>query len=295
MRHHARVTTDALTVIVVHWNQAERCLRSLEQLDKQGLPIEAVVVDNGSRPEELCRLRTHLPPNARVLELGSNTGFGPAANAGFAQWLRTGPGDWVALMPHDALPAIDALSQMLAIADERPDLGLLSADVGDGATPIVDPYFGGITRPASTTGGFEPAGHPHGTLMLARRACLDDIGLFDERYFAYCEEADLGLRATAAGWEVGIARGVLVENPTMGPGSPVVDYLQLRNTLLLVSEHSGRYHVTIRTMIGLYQLAAGMLRPSSRNHLFSARARLLAMRDFMVGRFGPPPKALVGR
>ena len=48
------------------------------------------------------------------------------------------------------------------------------------------------------TEGWEPVDYPHGTLLLARRACLEDVGLFDERYFSYCEEADLGLRARAA-------------------------------------------------------------------------------------------------
>ena len=46
-------------------------------------------------------------------------------------------------------------------------------------------------------------------MLFARRGALEDVGLFDERYFAYCEEADLGLRAVAAGWEVGLVRGRL--------------------------------------------------------------------------------------
>src|SRR5690606_9624971 len=131
---------------------------------------------------------------------------------------------------------------------ERPRLGLLSADVGDGATPVVDPYFGGITRPAAVSEGFEAADHPHGTLMIARRGLLEDVGLFDERYFAYVEEADLGLRARAAGWEVGLVRGARVHNPDVGTRGADVAYLQLRNTLLLVREHSGRYHAGIRML-----------------------------------------------
>src|SRR4051812_475939 len=74
--------------------------------------------------------------------------------------------------------------------------GLASAEYGDDgerlALPVVDRYFGGILAPTERRPGWEDAGHPHGTLLLARRACLEEIGLFDERYFAYCEEADLG-------------------------------------------------------------------------------------------------------
>src|SRR3546814_11219572 len=86
--------------------------------------------------------------------------------------------------------------------------------------------------------------------MFAHRTLLLEVGLFDERYFAYCEEADLALRAKAQGWETGLVRGAIVVNPHMGTPSRTVDYLQLRNTLLLVREHSGRYHATIRGQIG---------------------------------------------
>jgi len=285
------VPSAALTVVVVHWNQSVRLEASLERLRHQGVEVRALVVDNGSEPAHLARIRELAAPGDLV-ELEHNAGFGPAANAGYRRWLAEGRGEWVGLMPHDALPAVGALAAMLDIAASRPRLGLLSADVGDDATPIVDPYLGGITKPAEANAGFEAADHPHGTLMIARRDLLESVGMFDERYFAYCEEADLGLRAKAAGWEVGLARGTMVVNPEMGPGSPAVAYLQLRNTLLLVGEHSGRYHATVRALIGLVQIGWAMAVPSARDYLHHPRARLLGIRDWVLGRFGPPPPTL---
>lgn len=284
-----------LTVVVVHWNRSAGLAPSLARLDDQGVDVEVVVVDNGSDPEHLDATRALVEaraPSARLITCGSNTGFGPAANAGYRYWLEHGVGDWVGLMPHDALPDDGALAAMLEIAASRPNLGLLSADVGDGATPIVDPYLGGITRPAAVDDGFEPSDHPHGTLMLANRALLEHVGLFDERYFAYCEEADLGLRAIDAGWEVGLARGVMVQNPEMGPGSAAVAYLQIRNTLLLVREHFGWYRALVRLAIALWQLARSVVQPSARDYLHHPRARLRGIVDFLRGRFGPPPAAL---
>src|SRR5207253_10955484 len=73
--------------------------------------------------------------------------------------------------------------------------------------------------------------------MLVRRGCLQEVGLFDERYFAYCEEADLGVRATRAGWEVGVVWHALVRNPSLSVSVAAVEYLKLRNTLLLVRQH----------------------------------------------------------
>jgi N-acetylglucosaminyl-diphospho-decaprenol L-rhamnosyltransferase len=289
------VSHSPLTVVVVHWNRSVELSRSVARLDDQGLDIEIVVVDNGSTPHHLDAARTLVDgrgSRAHLIELGRNTGFGPAANAGFRWWLAERDGSWVALMPHDALPAPGALAAMIDIADATPSLALLSADVGDGATPVVDPYFGGITKPAEVESGFEPADHPHGTLMLAQRRALEEVGVFDERYFAYCEEADLGLRALDAGWQVGLARGVMVENPEMGPGSAAVAYLQLRNTLMLVREHSGLYHATIRMLIGLWQIGRAVVVPASRDHLHHPRARLRAVGDWLRGRTGPPPRSL---
>ena len=291
--------TARVPVVLVHWNRPDRCAATVERFRAQGIDVAITVVDNGSRPAALSELRSAVGDAVEIVELGANRGFGPAANAGFRVWLdrrRAGvwAGEWIALAPHDALPAPGCLARMLEVLEARPGAGLACADYGDGATPIVDPYFGGILAPATVADGWEPAGHPHGTLLLARAACLDEIGLFDERYFAYCEEADLGLRAAAAGWEVGLVRGALVRNPDIGSATPAIDYLQLRNTLLLVREHSGRYHATIRFLLALLQLGSGMVSPARRGPYWSVPGRLRALADFTRGRYGPPPESLSG-
>ena len=285
-----------MIVVVVHWNQPDRCARTIERFQHQGVAVRVVVVDNGSRPAELERLRTVVrdgPFDVELIELGVNAGFGPAANAGFRRWLaEPDSGDWVALAPHDALPEDGGLRKLVDAARARPRAGLACADVGDGQVPIVDPYFGGLTMPGEDRPGWQAVDYPHGTLLIASRACMADIGLFDERYFAYCEEADLGLRARDAGWEVGLVRGAMVTNPTMRSGSPAVDYLMHRNTLLLVREHSGRYHACVRFSIAGCQLVRGVLQPSSRPLLFSAKGRARGMLDFARGRYGAPPAEL---
>jgi N-acetylglucosaminyl-diphospho-decaprenol L-rhamnosyltransferase len=287
-----------VALVIVHWNQPERCATTIERFQHQGVPVETIVVDNGSEPTKLARLRQIVdasPSPVELIELGRNTGFGPGANAGLRRWLDHASGEWAVVAPHDALPDDRAVQQLVEAAEARPRAGLACADVGDGHLPVVDPYFGGMTveAPRSTpTSGWVEVDYPHGTLLLARRACLDEIGLFDERYFAYCEEADLGLRARNAGWEVGLVRGVRVTNPTMRSGSPAVDYLMHRNTLLLVREHSSLYHAAIRFGIAGVQLARGVAQPSSRTFIFSAKGRALGMVDFVRGRYGPPPAAM---
>ncbi|MEX5633331.1 glycosyltransferase [Parafrankia sp. FMc2] len=280
-----------LPVVIVHRNQPARLVDTIDAFRAQDVPVTITVVDNGSAAVPAVEAT-----DVAVVLAGGNLGFGPAANIGYRRFLADGEaGEWVVLAPHDALPEPTCLSNMLSVLAEHPRAGLACADVGDGATPVIDPYFGGILVPARVEQGWEPVGHPHGTLMLARRACLDEVGIFDERYFAYCEEADLALRATAAGWESGLVRGAMVRNPSVGSASASIDYLQLRNTLLLVREHSGRYHVFIRLCIALWHLASGAVVPARRGPYWNVEGRLRGLLDFLRGRFGPPPPHLFAK
>ncbi len=278
------------TVVLVHREQPEACVTSSRALQAQGADI--LIVDNGSSAGARAHMRKHIP-DATFVWLDANTGFGPAANAGFRQWLANGDGDWVGLGPHDVLPEADCLPRLLAAVASRPRAGLVSAEFGTAEKPVVDPYFGGIQRPATRGTGWEDAGHPHGTFMLARRQCLTDIGLFDERYFAYCEEADLGQRARAAGWEVGIVWDAIVRNPNQASPMPLVEYLMLRNSLLLVRTHFGRYRTFIRICWAIVNTARLGLQPSQRTDWYAPRARARALVDFLRGRFGPPPAAFM--
>ena len=289
--------SSALTVVLVHWNQPERCLKTVAAFQGQGVPVRITVVDNGSSRDARDQLAAELPDDVELSDAGGNLGFGPGANVGLRRWLEHGEGDWAVVAPHDALPGAGCLRALLDAVAHRPRAGLACADVGDGHTPYLDPYFGGITMPAGTDvdpDGWQAADYPHGTLLMARRACLEEIGVFDERYFAYCEEADLGIKARAAGWEVGIVRTAEVCNPYLASRAEVVDYLMLRNTLLLVREHFGRYKAFIRCCIALWHLADGVVRPHREQWIFLPRARLKALRDYALGRFGPPPADLRG-
>ncbi|HEY8526040.1 MAG TPA: glycosyltransferase [Acidimicrobiales bacterium] len=279
-----------LDLVVVHRENPDVVPGTVARMLDQGVDVRVVVVDNGSSDAALERVRRELPAGVELLALGANRGFGPAANAGFRWFLGRDPAPWLAVAPHDAEPQPGCLRRLLDELADRPRAGLASADVGDGLTPVVDRYFGAIPAPATVTEGWEPAGYPHGTLMLARRELLTEVGLFDERYFAYCEEAELAVRAARAGWEIGVVRGADVRNGGLGSNLALVDYLQLRNTLLMVREHSGRYHAFIRLVIAAWHMTAGALSPRWRGGPYWVpRARLAAVRDHLRGRYGPPP------
>jgi GT2 family glycosyltransferase len=256
-------------------------------LREQGVD-RVIVVDNDS-PE--------LPDVDEVLPLGRNAGFGPGANAGLRRWLAEGDaaGEWVLVCPHDARPEPGCVERLVGAASARPRAGLASAEFGEhvwSGVPVVDPLFGALLAPSTVTEGWEPAGYPHGTLLLARRACLEEVGLFDERYFAYCEEADLGERVRRAGWEVGIVRGAVVRNPESATGVAVQQYLMLRNTLYLVQWNFGRSKAWAQLAIVGWITVRGSL-GGAKAPFWHTRARWLALRDYLLGRTGPPPASLL--
>lgn len=292
----APVTAAPVTVVIVHWNQPDAAAATIGEFRAQTAVavagLRCIVVDNDSRPEQRVRLHELLgdAPDVEIVDRPDNGGFGGGANTGLRRWLDDVDGsEWAFLCPHDVSMAPDCIELLLAAATTEPMAGLACADVGDGHIPYIDPYFGGITMPSSLEPGWQPADYPHGTLMALRRECVAEVGLFDEAFFAYCEEADLALRARAAGWTCGLVRGARVQNVHLGSSVALVDYLQQRNTLRLVRTMSGRYHVFIRLLISLGQVASGVLRPATAPLVFHPRARLLGMRDFLLGRFGPPP------
>lgn len=296
-----------MRVVIVHWNQPDACLETVARFGDREVPVRVTVVDNASEPAALDTLRRGLdalrpawgtgPDGIELIEHPTNSGFGPGANVGLTRFLDDpDDGDWVALAPHDVDPFPGCLGAVLDAIDGEPLAGLACADVGDGMVPVIDPYFGGMAVPVDVPDPgsdelprWEDVDYPHGTLMFLRRTTLDEIGVFDERYFSYCEEAELALRASRAGWKIGLVRGARVQNMHMGSSVARVDHLQTRNTLLLVQEMSGWYHASIRSVITLAQTVRGVLQPSSQPYVFDAPARLRGLRDFWLRRFGPPP------
>ena len=282
----------SVSVIVVHHDAADRCVATVAALRSQGVPALVTVVDNGSTPSSLAALRAGCA-EVEILECGANLGYGAGANVGLRHWLAHGDGDWVAVAAHDALPAPGCLAGLVAAAEAHPDAAFVSAEFGPGfdLVPAADWVIGGYYRTAVRGHGWVDVDYPHGTLFLARRQALLDVGLFDERYFAYCEEVDLGLRARARGWRIGMVWGAVVVNGRL-PAQLLADYLQVRNTLLLIRTHHGCRLASLRTLLSVAPML-GRIRRDPLRWKLHLRLEGGALLDFWRGRFGPPPPSVV--
>ncbi len=223
----AAMAQRTVTAVIPNRNRADLLDAVLESLRDQNLParidLEVVVVDNGSTDESREVARLH---GARVVALERNRGVSYAFNRGIA----SNRGEWIALLNNDVVLAPDWLAQLLEAAERSAAwfatgkvLDAKRRDVIDGAGDAVS--LGGS---AWRIGHGRPDGpvfdegratcFPAATASLFRRELFERTGPFDESFFAYLEDVDLGMRAASLGlqglyvpcaraWHVGSATG----------------------------------------------------------------------------------------
>jgi GT2 family glycosyltransferase len=206
----------AISVVVVNWNRRLLLESCLQSLGRQNLnqPFEVVVVDNGSddgSPEMVLKeyekstvLGLHLIRNSE------NRGFCAANNQGFA----VSDSEFVALLNNDAEAEPNWLQKLASAFDGRPDVGMAASKILVHEDPRRIDKAGHLIYPDGQNRGrgsgeldegqydrVEEILWPDGCAAMYRRAMLDQIGGFDEDFFAYADDAELGLRARIAGWK----------------------------------------------------------------------------------------------
>ncbi|MCX6620153.1 MAG: glycosyltransferase family 2 protein [Acidobacteria bacterium] len=210
-----RHLNPTVSVVVVNWNRKELLRRCLESLAAQrGVNFEVVLVDNGSTDGSLRMIeqefsaRPDLP--LRLIRNSGNRGFCGANNQGIQ---AAAASEFVALLNNDAEAADGWLAALLSAFQDRPDVGMAASKVLVYEDPRRIDKVGHLIYPDGQNRGrgsgeydhgqydqVEETLWPDGCAAMYRRAMLDRIGGFDEDFFAYADDADLGLRARIAGW-----------------------------------------------------------------------------------------------
>jgi len=204
-------STPVATVIVVNWNARdllESCLRSLAAQTFR--EFEIVVVDNGSTDGSIELLKSERYSDVYRIENMSNEGFCRANNQGIA----AARGAYIALLNNDAEADPRWLAELVAALESRPEAGMAASkilayeDRGliDKAGHLIYPDGQNRGRGSGERdrGQYDQPGEtawPDGCAAAYRREMLDQIGGFDEDFFAYADDAELGLRARIAGWQ----------------------------------------------------------------------------------------------
>jgi N-acetylglucosaminyl-diphospho-decaprenol L-rhamnosyltransferase len=217
--------------VVVNYNAGRTLVACVASVLAQETAPELVVIDNASSDDSLAELR-QAHPAVRVVQAGANLGYARAANLGIA---ATGA-PVVAVLNPDTLLAPGAGSALVARFAADPELAAAGPQLHnpDGSVypsarqvpSIVDAVGHGLlffvwrdnpfTRRYRETDA-DP-GRPRdvdwvsGAAIWLRRAALDDVGGWDERYFMYVEDVDLCWRLRRAGWRVAYEPAGTVEH-----------------------------------------------------------------------------------
>jgi N-acetylglucosaminyl-diphospho-decaprenol L-rhamnosyltransferase len=285
----------AIPIFILHWNRPEECLETVSLFLRQtDVRIELQIIDNASEWDKFVALRDRLPAEVKVIRLEENKGWGGAFNIALSHWLTTAGSDYCFISAHDAIPQDHCLKMLAETFENDPALGIVCPEYGSADLPLFSPVRGPRIVPttARTKGTVEPVDIPHGTLIGFRRSCLQQIGCFDERYFAYGDEYDLGLRAREHQWKVAIVWGAVVLNPGSWTPSTLKNYLFTRNSLLLAKSHGGWGYATLRAVLMGINMMKLILFPWTRKNAYFCeqffRTRSLGIRDFFMGNYGLP-------
>ena len=241
-----------ISVVVVNWNREallRDCLRSLATQTMS--PQEVIVVDNASSDGSMAMAQRVFAHNAhfdlRLIENKANLGFCEANNQGIA----VARGEFIALLNNDAEAEPGWLKALRSGFDDS-RIGMVASKVLVHEDPSrIDKVGHLIYRDGQNRGrgaGEIDRGQydrreavlwPDGCAAMYRKAMLEEIGGFDQDFFAYADDAELGLRARIAGWDclyVPEARVRHHRGQTLGLASVRRLALIERNRILLVAK-----------------------------------------------------------
>ncbi len=236
-----------ISVVIPNYNGArflEICLRAL--LNQTYRPIEILVADNGSS-DESAHVVERTAPDATFLRLGRNRGFAGAANAGIC----VARGEWISILNNDTEAEPGWLAECMAAGERHPRAAFLAAKIlqfdernrifgaGDCFLRAGIGYRRGQERlDCEELRSEAEVFSACGCAALYRRSALEERGGFDERFFAYLEDVELGLRLRMAGhsgWYV--PKAIVFHHggaTSGGEFSALAVRLRTRNAILLI-------------------------------------------------------------
>lgn len=234
-----------ISVVIPNWNGMAWLPGCLTALSKQrGPEFETVLVDNGS-VDGSAEKAAELMPGIRVIKLGSNQGFAAAVNEG----IRQTSSPLIALLNSDTVPEPDWLVSLVSgLNDAGPDCGSAASlmlnmdkpDTVENAGDLLTRYGLALKRghgmpvhlflePAKILSACAGA-------ALYRRSMFEETYGFDESFFAYLEDMDMGLRARLFGFSCVYVPNAKVRHKGHGSNMPKGRYARLiaRNRLMLL-------------------------------------------------------------
>jgi len=302
-----------VSVVILNWNRPKdtsQCLESIEKIQITNFKLQIIVVDNNSTDNSVARIKKQLISlkkesgiTSEIIENKENLGFAEGNNIGIRHALNHGA-DYVLLLNNDTFVGRDLINGLIATTKQFPKAGLISPKIyfakgyefhkerykdkelgkiiwyAGGDFDWMNVYGSNHGVDEVDKGQFEKVKETDfatGACMLLRKKALEDVGLFNEKYYMYLEDVELSLRMKNAGWKVLYSpKGHLWHKAAQSTriGSDLNNYFTTRNRLLF-----GMRYAKIRTRFALYR--------ESLRFLASGRKwEKIGVRDFYLRRFG---------
>ena len=219
----AEHSTCDVSIVIVNWNTRDylrNCINSIVA-ESNDCSYEIIVVDNASN-DNSCEMLKKEFPSVQLIANSTNNGFAAANNQG----MRIAKGRYVLLLNPDTIVLEKAIVKCIAFVDKRQEVGIVGCQVLDDEVKIQNTCFRfpspltilltqlGFTRKFAKSHwlGFSEIGWwdrkderevevVTGMFMLARQSAIKQVGLMDEDYFIYAEEADWCYRFWKAGYK----------------------------------------------------------------------------------------------
>lgn len=256
--------------LVLNWNGAAETLDCLRSLERQSYANqESIVIDNGSIDDSVATIRAAFP-SVTIIRNEENLGFAAGINVGVRFALEQGA-DYILILNNDLVLAEECVAEM--VTHMGPDTGLVTAalyfaDDRDRLWSIgghISPFT--LEKTADARGQLD-SGHlprvmdrtfvPGGATMISR-AVFERIGLYDERFFLYYEDADYSLSASRAGIKAAVATRARmwhsVSKSSGGSDTPRERYWMARSSVLYFHKNARMWQwpiiITWRTLSAL--------------------------------------------
>lgn len=296
-------TVDA-SIIIVNWNTKDLLRECVESIcsETSGISYEIIVIDNASSDNSAKMIKQNYP-EVRLIENRENLGFAAANNQGIDKAL----GRYLLLLNSDTLILDNAIAKTVDFADRHPQCGVVGCQVWEDNVRIQMTCFRfhspwnmfcvsfGLSRlfPSSKIFGGDKMQYwdrkterevdvVSGMYMLVRREAVDKVGLLDDRFFIYCEEADWCFRMRQAGWKCVFWPGAQIIHLDGGGKSTSqvnvkMEVEKVKSQLLFIGKHYGilaerfvRISITMSSAAKiLLQVAFWPLAPKSRGDKIS--------------------------
>lgn len=238
-------------IIILNLNQEEdtaACIASLKGMRYREYRV--ILVDNGSVDGSGTRLKERFA-DIVLIRNERNLGFAGGCNTGIAHSLNDGRADYIVLLNSDTTVDENLLNALVDGAQASEETGIVGAVTFYHDRPDTVHVAGhrfiwwlGIQQGVRTLDAeLKELQSASGCCMLIKKGVFEDIGLFDNRFFSYYEDADLCLRAKQKSYRVVAARGAKVWhaiNKVIGSKSPQEYYIYTRNQPLFMLKHCPR-------------------------------------------------------